>query len=221
MILPKVIYVMGPPGAGKGTQAELLAQKIGYVRFSTGDAFRAVSRQETDLGRRVKKTIDNGFLAPPSMAAEIVIEAVHKHVEAGQGLVFDGTPRTREEGEMVDYFFAKQKYGAPLIILLSVDRDEMERRNSRRRFCLGITGDFPVLNDEDKKRCSQLGGTVGVRSDDDPEKFSTRWEEFMNRTKPVIEKYKKRGLVYEVDGMKSIEEVHDQVMNVIDSLEKS
>lgn len=221
MKLPKVICVMGPPGAGKGTQAELLAQKIGYVRFSTGDAFRAVSRQETDLGRRVKRTIDNGFLAPPSMAAEIVIEAVRKYVEAGQGLVFDGTPRTLEEGELVDDFFAKQQYGSPLVILLSVDRDEMERRNSRRRFCLGITGDFPVLNDEDTRRCAELGGTVGVRPDDDPEKFSTRWDEFISRTKPVIEKYRKQGLVYEVDGMKSIEEVHNQVMNVIDSFEKS
>lgn len=219
MALPKVIYVMGPPGAGKGTQAELLAQQVGYIRFSTGDAFREVSRQATDLGRRVKETIDNGYLAPPSLAAEIVIAAVEKHISGGHGLIFDGTPRTVEEGELVDQFFTDQQYGQPLVIYLKVDKDEMIRRNSQRKFCLGISGDFPVITEEDAERCRSKGGTVGTRPDDDPEKFATRWNEFMTRTYPVIEKYQGRGMVHELDGMKSIDDVHQDIMQVVTALQ--
>ena len=149
--LPRVIYLMGPPGGGKGTQAHRLAEKIGYSRFSTGDAFREVSRQDSELGRRVKETIDNGFLAPPEMAAEIVIAAVRTRIEAGEGLIFDGTPRTVEESKVVDDFFAEQGYGKPLIMYLAVDKNEMIRRNSIRKFCLGIAGDFPVVTDEDRE----------------------------------------------------------------------
>ena len=213
--LPKIIYLMGPPGGGKGTQAELLSQKIDYKRFSTGDAFREVSRQDTDLGRKVKETIDNGFLAPPEMAAEIVKTAVKKNLDAGEGLVFDGTPRTVEEARIVDDFFEKDGCGKPLVVYLVVDKEEMMRRNSIRKFCLGISGDFPVVTDEDKKRCEESGGTVGTRPDDEPEKFMTRWNEFMNRTYPVVENYRKLGMVNEVDGMLSIGEVHASVMRII------
>ncbi|PIT97963.1 MAG: hypothetical protein COT71_03410 [Candidatus Andersenbacteria bacterium CG10_big_fil_rev_8_21_14_0_10_54_11] len=215
MALPKVIYIMGPPGAGKGTQAELLAKAIGYHRFSTGDAFRAVSRQDTPLGRRVKETIDNGFLAPPEMAAEIVITAVRKQAAAGRGLIFDGTPRTVEEAVLVDQFFAQYGFGNPLVIYLQLDREEMVRRNSQRQFCLGVAGDFPVLTEDDARRCAAAGGTVGTRPDDEPEKFATRWNEFMNWTYPVVEKYRQRGILYTVNGMGTIEEVQRAVADIV------
>ena len=218
--LPKVIYLMGPPGGGKGTQANLLADKTGYSRFSTGDAFREVSRQDTALGRRVKETIDNGFLAAPEMAAEIVIAAVKKRIEAGEGLIFDGTPRTIEESKIVDDFFAEQGHGKPLVVYLAVDKDEMIRRNSIRKFCLGIAGDFPVVDDKDRERCLKAGGTIGTRPDDDPTKFATRWDEFMNWTYPVVERYREEGIVHEVNGMPSVEEVHQAVMDVIKQFQK-
>ncbi len=216
-MLPKVIYIMGPPGAGKGTQAELLAKEISYVRFSTGDAFREVSRQDTVLGRRVKETIDNGFLAPPSMAAEIVITAVKKYLDQDQGLIFDGTPRTVEEAEIVDDFFANSQYGQPLVIYLTVDKDEMVKRNSKRLFCLDISGDFPVVTEQDRQKCASAGGRVGVRPDDEPAKFTTRWKQFMELTYPVVENYRQRGMVNELDGMPNVTNVHKNVMSVIKS----
>jgi len=206
---------MGPPGGGKGTQAELLREKTKYKRFSTGDAFREVSREDTELGRKVKETIDNGFLAPPEMAAEIVASAVKKNIEAGDGLIFDGTPRTVQEAKIVDDIFNKEGYGKPLVIYLTVDKEEMIRRNSIRKFCLGVSGDFPVVTDEDKKKCEDMSGTIGTRPDDEPEKFATRWDEFMNRTYTVIENYRTLDMVNEVNGMMSIEEVHASVMEII------
>ncbi len=216
--LPKVIYVMGPPGAGKGTQAELLAQEIGYHRFSTGDAFRTLSREDSPLGREVKNLIDNGIFAPPPLAAKIVIAAITERLKKGEGLIFDGTPRTLEEAAIVDQFFLDNGYGKPLAIVLTIDKEEMIRRNSKRRFCLGIAGDFPILTAADKQRCHQLGGHIGIRPDDEPAKFAARWQQFTNRAYPVIEKYRREGVAHEIDGAKSIEAVHEDVMKLIESV---
>jgi len=219
--LPKVIYIMGPPGAGKGTQAGMLAKKIGYVQFSTGNAFRQVAAQDTERGRQVRETIDNGYLAPPEMAAEIVKTAVQKFLARGEGLIFDGTPRTVEEGEIVDDYFIEKDYGEPLVILLRVDQEEMMKRNAKRVFCLEAEGgDFPVFTPEDEERCQGRKGKVGRRPDDDPEKFATRWQEFMTQTYPVVEKYRRQGILREVDGMGTIQEVHEQVMRVIEEFER-
>jgi adenylate kinase len=215
--LPKVIYVMGAPGAGKGTQAKMLCEEIGYINFSTGNAFREASRQNTPLGRSVRETINAGFLAPPEMAAEIVIAAVRKHIKAGRGLVFDGTPRTVEEARIVDDFFAAQDYGRPLVLYLNLAREEMIKRNSIRKFCLGIKGDFPVMKPEDEEQCLKEGGRIGTRPDDLPEKFSIRWDQFMQRTFPVVEQYRQQGIVREVDGMKAISEVHQAIMEIINT----
>ena len=217
--LPKVIYIMAPPGGGKGTQAELLAEKIGYERFSTGDALRALVRSGSEMGKKIKALIEDGFLAPPDMVAEIVKDAVRGFVEGGKGVIFDGTPRTIEEAGVVDAFFEESGYGRPLAIYLDVDEADMIARNSKRRFCLDIDSDFPVANEEDEKKCAERGGRVGVRVDDQPEKYATRWSEFVNRVKPVVEQYREEGILRDVDGRVSIPEVHDAVMSVIDSFQ--
>ena len=219
--LPKVIYVMGPPGAGKGTQAEKLAQELGYHRFSTGDAFRAITRQDTPLGHKVKDLIDNGFLCPPELAAEVVIDAIKNNVKDGQGLIFDGTPRTVKEAQIVDEFFEKNRYGKPLAIRLVVEKEDMIARNSKRRFCLDIDGDFPVNTPEDEERCKSRGGRVGMRPDDeDRKKLETRWSQFEENTLPVIERYKSEGILHEVDGTQSIEKTHQDVMGIIEEIRK-
>lgn len=216
MTLPKVIYVMGMPGAGKGTQAERLSAAIGYKQFSTGNAFRSISRQDTDLGKRVKDTIDNGYLAPPEMAAEVVIAAIQDSVEHSTGLVFDGTPRTVRESEIIDAFFLEHGYGRPFIIYLEVEKEIMMERNSKRLYCMDVPEDFPVLDDADKARCASLGGNVGRRPDDESEKFLTRYNEFMKHTYPVVEKYRAEQILQAINGTLSIEAVHKDVMRIID-----
>ncbi len=216
MTLPKVIYVMGMPGAGKGTQAELLSEKIGYKQFSTGNAFRTISHQESDLGRRVKDTIDNGFLAPPEMAAEVVIAAISDIVSHDTGLVFDGTPRTVRESEMVDQFFLENGYGRPLAIYLDVNKEIMMERNLHRMYCMGIDDGFPIVDDEDTAKCISLGGVVGRRPDDEPDKFLTRYNQFMEHTYPVVERYREEKILHVVDGIPEIQTVHESIMHVID-----
>lgn len=206
---------MGPPGAGKGTQAQLLADKIGYDRFSTGDAFRELAAKDTPLGIEVKNLIDNGLFAPPPLAAKIVIEAIGNHLKAGKGVIFDGSPRTLEEAVIIDKYFIDSGYGHPLVIVLKIDREEMEKRNAKRRFCLDIKSQFAVTNDDDIQRCEQLGGTVGVRPDDEPAKFAARWQQFQDRAYPVIANYMQQGIVHEIDGMQSIEAVHEAIMSYV------
>lgn len=196
----------------------LLAREIKYGQFSTGDALRAMTREDSDLGRRVKEIIDNGFLAPPSLVAEVVIAAVGSRLEAGEGIIFDGTPRTLEEAHAIDAFFQKEGYGSPLIILLSTDKETMIARNSVRKFCLDIAGDFPIIFLKDEERCLSLGGRIGRRIDDDPSKFDTRWSQFMELTWPVIAEYKAAGTIQEVNGKLSIPEVHKEIITLINTL---
>lgn len=208
---------MGMPSAGKGTQAEMLSEKIGYKQFSTGNAFRTISRQDTELGKRVKDTIDNGFLAPPEMAAEVVIAAIQDSVADDTGLVFDGTPRTVLESEIVDEFFLEHGYGRPLAIYLEVKKEIMMDRSAKRLYCMGIEEGFPVMDDEDTKKCVTLGGVVARRPDDDPEKFLTRYNEFMKHTYPVVEKYREERILYTVNGTLSIPDVQAEIMSIINN----
>lgn len=222
MSLPQVIYIMGPPGAGKGTQAELLAQKINYHRFSTGDAFRAMARQNTPLGRMVNETIHGkGKLMPGEDAAHVVIEAIKNLAKDTHGLIFDGTPRTLIEANLIDAFFVAEGYGRPLAIVLKVDKEDMIARNSKRKFCLNIDNDFPVTNEAEAARCEKLGGVVGMRADDAREKIEARWQEFTSKTAPVIAKYEAEGIVHEVDGKRSVQAVHEDIIKFIDSLKQA
>lgn len=206
---------MGMPGAGKGTQAELLSEAIGYKQFSTGNAFRTISHQDTELGRRVRDTIDNGFLAPPEMAAEVVITAIKDFVSHDSGLVFDGTPRTVRESEMVDEFFLEHGYGRPLAIYLEVNKEVMMERNSKRMYCMDIEDGFPVIDSEDEAICLSRGGRIGRRPDDEPDKFLTRYNQFMEHTYPVVQRYEQEHILHAVDGIPDIQTVHQEIMDII------
>ena len=210
---------MGMPGSGKGTQAEMLAKEIGYHQFSTGNAFRSIAQEDSDLGRKVKNTIDNGFLAPPEMAAEVVIATIRQFVEQSRGIIFDGTPRTVEEAKIVDDFFLERGYGRPLVVYLETDKEEVMERSRKRKYCVGIEKGFPITNKDSIKKCEEMGGSVGTREDDDPAKFATRYSQFMEFTYPVVQKYMQEGIVHTVNGMDAPLAVHQNVMDIIKAYE--
>lgn len=218
MEMPKVIYIMGPPGAGKGTQTMLLGREIGYEQFSTGDALRSMARTDTPLGKRVDEIMKSGMLCPPDLVAEVVIEAIKDSLAQGKKLIFDGTPRTEVEARIVDAFFEEKGYLRPLAIYLETDKATMVSRNSKRKFCLGVEGGFPIIFKKDTQTCIDMGGTIGIRPDDDPSKFDIRWNQFMELTWPVIERYKQEGILHVVDGKKTIQNVHKQIVQLINRL---
>ena len=219
MKLPKVIYVMGLPGSGKGTQAAMLAKAIGYYQFSTGDELRTIARENTPLGIQIKSSIDKGYFAPRPRVAEIVKKTIGECLSRSQGIVFDGTPRTIQETEILDEFFLQKNYGRPIIIYLEVEKEAMIERNSKRKYCVGIDHGFPLTNEASYKRCEALGGSVGMRADDDPKTFHIRYEQFIERTYPVIEKYKKENIVHTINGMDEPLAVHRKIMDIIKAYE--
>ena len=218
---PKVIYVMGMPGSGKGTQAELLSHDIRYNQFSTGSAFRRIAREDSDLGRKMKHFVDNGFLTPSDIAAQVVLQAIHELITEGEGIVFDGTPRTLEEAQTVNSRLLEEGYGVPLVIYLEVDKETMIERNSKRRLCLGVEKEFPVTTHKDEIVCARLGGNVGTRPDDEKEKFTTRYNQFMELTYPVIVAHKEKHpeLFYRVNGLLEPHQVHALVMDITKQFE--
>ena len=212
---------MGMPGSGKGTQAQMLARDIEYKQFSTGNAFRQIALEDSDFGREVKRVMESGLLTSPAMATEVVIGATKELVENGEGIVFDGTPRTLEEAKSINEKFIEQGYGVPLVIYLEVDKNTMIERNSKRRLCLNIDTEFPVTSEKDEERCASLGGKVGTRPDDEKEKFTTRYNQFMELTYPAIALQKELHpeLYFTVDGMDVPHRVHASVMDVIGKFE--
>ena len=219
MTLPKVIYIMGMPGSGKGTQASMLAKEIGYRQFSTGDAMRSIAQEDTILGRQVKETIDNGYLAEPSMVAQVVMETIQEHISHSEGIIFDGTPRTLQEAEILDGFFLTKKYGRPFVFYLEADKNAMADRNSKRKYCLQVSKGFPIADKESIARCEALGGVIGTRPDDDPAKFAIRYSQFMELTYPVIQKYMLEGIVHTVNGMDAPEAVHRNILDIVQTYE--
>ncbi len=211
------------PGSGKGTQAEMLAHDIGYERFSTGNAFRRIALEDTPFGREVKNTIDKGLLTSPEMATKVVLDAAADVVASNKGIIFDGTPRTIEEATAINAHFTDKGYGIPLVIFLEVNKETMIERNSKRRVCLHIDAEFPVTNPEEEQRCVSLGGTVGIRPDDEEHIFATRYNQFMDLTHPVIMLHQEQHPEYffRIDGMVEPHRVHAAVMDVVSQFDIS
>lgn len=181
------IILMGPPGAGKGTQAKILEKKYGLRQLSTGDMLRAERAAGTDLGARVQALMDAGQLVPD----EIIIEMIEKRIrdtECARGVIFDGFPRTIPQAEALDAMLSKCGGGIALVIDLIVDEDRLFDRVERRAAEMEAAGQ-------------------PVRNDDKPEVVARRIREYKTYTAEVSPYYERKGLLHRLDGTQSIEEV--------------
>lgn len=208
------IFLMGPPGSGKGTQALAVENAFGFKRFETGGALRRLAGEDSPLGRRTKAFIDAGRLAPPPLVAEIVVREAERHLESGQSVVFDGSPRTLFEAERLVASLGTDRVGRLLVIVLEVPKPETVKRIVSRWICTGCTRPtVPVL--ETVKACRACGGRLVRRPDDTEAVAERRWEEYTFRTLPVIAFFERRGLVARVDGHQSIPTVTDAVISKV------
>ena len=209
------IVLLGPPGAGKGTQARRLSESTGMKHLSTGDMLRSEVSSGTELGRLAKGFMDRGDLVPDSH----IIAMIQQHIDDPAGVLLDGFPRTLVQAQALDR--ALEKSGTPVdrVIHMSVDLSELARRLSGRALCGDCQTPYNLESDPPSKPgiCDRCGGPVAVRDDDKPEAVANRMKVYQELTAPVLDYYKSHGNVAEIVATGSPDEVFDKLSEAITS----
>lgn len=219
----KAVIFYGPPGAGKGTQAELLARRFYFMHFDTGRYLEQEIYNSDKLDnpewQEAKEKFESGELVDPGFVLDRVVEATEDMAEAGVSIVYSGSPRSVYEafGEGGGYGLMKvlvEKYGKDnvQVVFLDISEEETMARNSTRRVC-SVCG-LPILGESKLETCAFCGGEAKVRTLDNPETIKERIKEFKKVTLPVLDELKERGFsVYEIDGSGMPYEVHEVVVD--------
>lgn len=202
------LILLGPPGAGKGTQAKLLSARHGIPHISTGDIFRAAIREGTPLGTRAKEFLDRGALVPDEIVIGIVADRL-KAEDCRGGFLLDGFPRTLPQAEALDRYLAGA--GRPLTAAIDLEAGEevLIRRLSGRRVCRVCGAPYHVDTNPPREpgRCDRCGGELYQRDDDRPETVAERLRVYEAQTRPLIDYYERRGLLRRVEADGGIEAV--------------
>jgi len=207
---------MGPPGAGKGTQAERIVDEFGIPHISTGDAFRLAMKQETPLGLKAKEYVDQGLLVPDEITNGIVKERLALD-DCNKGFLLDGFPRTLQQAEALDAMLVELNRGIDHVINLKVDRGLLLARLTGRRICKACGSTYHVMFNPPKQDgvCDKCDGELYQRSDDTEEKVGTRLDEYISKTAPLLNYYSGKGLLREVDGEKEIDTVTSEIVSCL------
>ncbi|WP_274653976.1 adenylate kinase [Paenibacillus humicola] len=210
------ILFMGPPGAGKGTQAERIVDAFGIPHISTGDAFRLAMKQGTPLGQKAKEYVDQGLLVPDEITNGIVRERLQQD-DCMKGFLLDGFPRTLQQAEALDDMLAEMGRTIDHVVNLKVDRGLLLARLTGRRICKSCGATYHVMFNPPKQEgvCDKCGGELYQRSDDTEAKVGTRLDEYISKTAPLLDYYSAKGVLREVDGEKEIDEVTADIVSCL------
>lgn len=210
------ILFMGPPGAGKGTQAEVIVNEFGIPHISTGDAFRLAIKQGTPIGKKAKEYMDQGLLVPDDVTIGIVEERLQQS-DCEKGFLLDGFPRTLSQAEALDEILSRLNTKLDHVINLKVDRDKLMARLTGRRICKNCGATYHVIFNPPKQEgvCDKCGGELHQRSDDNEESVGTRLDEYINKTAPLLTFYENKGLLRQIDGDQEIGTVSDEIVSVL------
>jgi adenylate kinase len=206
------IVLLGPPGAGKGTQAARLAEDFGLRYIATGNMLRDAVREDTELGRKAKEYMDRGDLVPDDLIIAMIKEALENDDQAN-GFILDGFPRTQRQAQALDEELEQLGRTLNAALLIDVDENDVVERLSQRRVCVKGQHNFHMAFDPPKHpdRCDVDGSRLVQRDDDKPEVIQHRLQEYREKTAPVIGYYERQGRLRRVDGSRSQEEVADDI----------
>ncbi|HEX5829463.1 MAG TPA: adenylate kinase [Gemmatimonadaceae bacterium] len=208
-----ILVLLGPPGAGKGTQGERLAATLGVPKIATGDVLRAAVRESTPLGREAKAAMDRGDLVPDEVILGIMKEALAKP-DAARGAVLDGVVRTVPQAEGLERVLAELGKRLDGVLLFEVPEEELVRRLSGRTVCERCQ--TPYTGREPGCTCEKCGGTLVRRKDDEPEAVRRRLKVYAEQTSPVIAWYQRNGApVRMIDAVGSLEDVERRALQAI------
>ncbi|HJC22820.1 MAG TPA: adenylate kinase [Candidatus Eisenbergiella merdavium] len=210
------IIMLGAPGAGKGTQAKMIAEKYGLPHISTGDIFRANIKNGTELGKEAKEYMDKGLLVPDELTVRLLLDRVAKE-DCKNGYVLDGFPRTIPQAEVLDAELEKLGEKVDYAVNVDVPDENIVNRMSGRRACLSCGATYHIVSIPPKKEgvCDVCGSELVLRDDDRPETVQNRLKVYHEQTQPLIDFYEKKGVLRSVDGTLPMEEVFGAITKIL------
>jgi adenylate kinase len=210
------LILLGPPGAGKGTQAANIVNKYNLPHISTGDIFRANIKQGTELGKRAKEYMDKGQLVPDSLVVELVEDRLSKD-DTQVGFMLDGFPRTIFQAEALDDVLKNMGKSIDHVINIVVDPSVLVERAVGRRICKDCGATYHIQFNPSKEEgiCDKCGGPLYQRSDDNEETVSNRISVYTNETAPLVEYYEKSDKIRTIDGLQDIDMVFSDIEKVL------
>lgn len=206
------LVLVGPPGAGKGTQAERLTSDFDLPYYATGDILREAVKDETELGKEAKSYMDKGDLVPDELICKVIMDRIDTP-EAEDGFLLDGFPRNVEQADILENALERRGRKLSSVLLIDAPDDEVIKRISGRRVCVKNGHVYHVDFDPPKHEdvCDQDGSRLIQRDDDKPETVKNRLDVYNAQTKPLIDYYDGRSLLRRFDGTRSPSEVHDHI----------
>lgn len=212
------LILLGPPGAGKGTQAQRMVERYRIPQISTGDILRAAVKESTPLGMKAKGFMDRGQLVPDEIVIGIIEERL-KAKDCNSGFILDGFPRTIPQAEALQPILAKLGKKIDHVINIEVDSEELVRRLTGRRTCKNCGAMFHVLFQPPKKEglCDRCGGTLYQRADDNEEAIRTRLNEYEKQTAPLVHYYRGKKTLRPIQGVGGPDQIFGQIVRLLDA----
>ncbi len=213
------LILLGPPGSGKGTQAKKIVEKYGIPQISTGDMLREAVAKGTELGKEAKKYMDAGQLVPDEVVIGIVKERLQQP-DCEKGFILDGFPRTIAQAEALDKILEEMGKKIDAVINIQVPEEEVVKRIVYRRTCKNCGAVYHLIYNPPKEdnKCDKCGGELYQRDDDKEETVRKRYKVYKEQTEPLVEYYAKKGILYNIDGTKSIDEVFQEIDKILQKL---
>ena len=210
------IVMLGAPGAGKGTQAKMIAAKYQIPHISTGDIFRANIKNGTELGKKAKSYMDQGLLVPDELTVDQVIDRLAQD-DCRNGYILDGFPRTIPQAEALDAALAKLGEKMDYAIDVDVPDENIVSRMSGRRACTGCGATYHIVYNPSKKGecCEVCGEKLILRDDDKPETVQKRLNVYHEQTQPLIDYYTKQSILRTVDGTQDMNDVFAEIVKIL------
>ncbi|NLW22813.1 MAG: adenylate kinase [Tissierellia bacterium] len=208
------LVILGPPGAGKGTQASAIVKKYNIPHISTGDIFRANIKAGTELGKKAKTYMDKGLLVPDELVVSIVKDRLTEE-DCKDGFLLDGFPRTVNQAEALDKELNEMGLKLDRVINIDVEKDILIERAIGRRICRNCGATYHIKFNPPQREgvCDNCKGELFQRDDDKVETVEKRIEVYIEETKPLIDYYMKKGLLLNIDGSKSIDAIFEEIVN--------
>lgn len=210
------VVLIGPPGAGKGTQAALVAPGLGLAHLASGDMFREAIAGGTGIGRKVKQYLERGELVPDEITVAMVVERLERR-DGAAGFLLDGFPRNLAQAQALDRELRVQGVAVDAAVYLAVPEEELLRRLSGRWLCALCQAPYHEVSYPPRVagRCDQCGSELYQRPDDTVETARHRLEVYFEQTMPLIDYYRERGVLDEVDGFRDVESVRQAIVEAV------